>query len=898
MIKRTFKFTLSALLLAASASAFAEEAQVVTLKGGKTKKTWSEFVYAINNPSSVKGVIPDDDPLKKALDDAEVILGQKNGLLTTAKSNLANYIENNVDPVKKIYDDAEADLVSWNSQLQEWNGQVSQLTGKSQSINTQIEIAKENLEEAQKKLDAVATTTQTTNTSLVDWLDPIYTKAQSYLAAWNLQISGKGTTTVDLYYQIATVDIMPGVITSTTLTIAFEKPAIYDEDNGWKTATTTLQFVQALYSGSNPISFSATSVYLGENLKDVNGKSVNSELSFSAPSNNLQIIQNAFDALKNLTQTSGYYTTTVKTETTYDDPGKTLETARDDAQTALNNLKKDRQGILNQLQAANDSVAKYQGLIDGYTKVPAGSAEGTVSTQTQYYNNWQEKVAGQKPYEEAVTTAQTNVDAAQKDVDDATENLKTAQANADATARDAYKSITLTGEVNATVAIEEEYDGTINGGGNVININITGDHPQLFSVFAGRISNVAINGTFAATLDAKSIQNVATWNGTSSGRFYGEAGTPTPYTKIDALGFAARDFFGVSFSANDNKGALTTLTADSKVYSITKYELGKADVQKFVQVKDGKFVPVSGTFEIADNMFAKSATDDITGVNNVFYTDEEGNNICENVVVVDKKSFYCPVSLTAENVEVKGRTFKSGANSVCLPFELDYELFNGQVGAICKYDRESGNTFYFSKVAESVPANTPVLLYANNDFSMNLTNIEIAATPEGQTKVDQGAEDDPSYTVGLLKNATDEQIAGVSQSYKVYGLSGGKFKWAGANAPAFPAMRMVIVSETAQPTGAMAAPRNIAVMDEMGIDITDQLNNEESGINDLAADDSLIVRGGQGEILFISEADYGKVSVYTVDGKQVAIADVVEGTTAVKLQSGVYVVNGKKVMVK
>ena len=94
---------------------------------------------------------------------------------------------------------------------------------------------------------------------------------------------------------------------------------------------------------------------------------------------------------------------------------------------------------------------------------------------------------------------------------------------------------------------------------------------------------------------------------------------------------------------------------------------------------------------------------------------------------------------------------------------------------------------------------------------------------------------------------------------------------------------------------AQAAPRGIGIVDEKGVEITGDL----SGIGSVNADaSSLTIAGGQGEIIITSDADYGKVEIYAVDGKLAAVANVIVGTTTVDVQKGLYIVMGKKVLVK
>ncbi len=536
------------------------------------------------------------------------------------------------------------------------------------------------------------------------------------------------------------------------------------------------------------------------------------------------------------------------------------------------NFKTIATNALNALQTlVNDGkydtkAAQKQALSEEITNLTS-----TKNTQYETYTNAQ---TTQAQKDEALQTAQENYDTAKTAYDEAVAN-----ANADALAN--YKEVTLTGDVTANATINK-YDGNINGNGHVITLG--GSVSSLFNSFTGSIINTAVNGTFAMATGGASFGTVANWVN-NTGRFYDDMGTITNFNTLGALGFAARNSFGVNFAGN----TLSALTEESMVYSITIYE-PNSTTQHYVVAKDGKLYD-SNSVEVVipTNMFAKSETTDLTGIANIFFDD----NTCANVVIEDRVQFYCPVDLVAENLTFN-RTFKSGYNVVCVPFELNGDL-NTAITSVCTYDKETAEKFWFKKVAESIPANTPALLVANAEFKFeNLSNVTIKKT-DSQIIMDEGDANDPSKCYGILKSATREEFkGGASEAYKIYGLKGGEFVSAGEGST-YPAFRSVIYSEIAQ-SSKMAAPRRIGIIDAKGIDITDELM---SGIENVTTgDSSLNVAAGQGEIIITSNADFGKVAIYSLDGKTVAVADVIAGTTTVNVQSGIYVVMGKKVMIK
>ena len=530
----------------------------------------------------------------------------------------------------------------------------------------------------------------------------------------------------------------------------------------------------------------------------------------------------------------------------------------------------------NEITELENSIATLQTNINDLTTADADGVTGL----TKKYNEWQNAITDQTNKNKTVTTTKETLDRAQADYDREEETAQAGQL-------ELYQNITLNKDVTATVAIKD-YSGTILGEGHVITL---GDGlSELFQVFRGNLMKVAVNGTIAQSQSTTAVyNNVATWS-SNTGAFYDVRGNETTYDNLDQLGYAARANFGVNFA--DNK--LTAISDESKVYSITVYRPSGA-VPNYVQIKDSKFVTGAAqtVVQIPDNMFAKSATTDLKGkgFTNVFFEDGK----CDKVVIKDRQEFYCPEDITAEVLEVE-RQFVAGQNAVCLPFELRADL-SSEIEAICTYDKETPKRFYFKRIGEWVPANTPVLMLAHNAFSFDqLTDVVIRQTPASQMVIDEGDATDPSKCYGLLKKATrDEFQGGASESYKVYGLKDGAFHPAGENAT-FPAFRAVIYSDIAEPTGLMAAPRYIGILDESGADITDEF----TGIGGVKADNapSFEIAGGIGEISFTSDTDYGRVTVYTVEGKVAAMANVLAGTTTVSVPNGLYIVMGTKVLVK
>ncbi len=462
---------------------------------------------------------------------------------------------------------------------------------------------------------------------------------------------------------------------------------------------------------------------------------------------------------------------------------------------------------------------------------------------------------------------------AMKEVYSLKEQLKTAQA-----AQTDYTTITLKGNITAETTIAN-YSGTIIGGGYVINAP---EDAAVFTTFGGSLSKAAVNGEFAGSNKGASFDNVALYND-ELGTFYNANGVATENLSLGELGYAARNSFGVEAG----KG-LAKLDKSNKVYSITiytsatttsPYYVTAATKNNYIDADNGNPVTVE------DNQFIKSATSDLAGTN-VFY-----NGKAKEVVITDREYFYCPEDILAETVTYE-RKFEEGYNALCLPFGISDTNVNGTLAVYEKED-ETENKFWFTLTKDKIDPYTPILMVAKADCQLSgLSNVNISKTPAMIVDGQNG-----SY--GILKNTGIQEIRGASKATSVLGLTTNngevKFMYGGDKAE-FPAFRMVITTDKPTPSSAAAAPRVIGFRDEMGNEI-DLNQGGTSSIDDVDTDADFNVVGGVGEITVNSSAN-GNVVVYTMDGRVAANTKVAAGANKVNVAAGLYVVNGKKVVVK
>lgn len=831
---KMLKFTLSALLLTATTAAFAQGEQgEVTLKNNKTV-SWSEFVNAINNPSSIQGTVPDNSDVALNLKTAQTNYDKAVSAAATAAAA--------VKAAEGAYNEA-------NQNLTEWQGLLSTETANYQKESVKLQGLRSELSDLKTQLSELKNAPKVT----APWLTGTITKVTEFDNLYSYYIRNLTTSGDQGKVWYRTAD--SGIFADVYLSFTEDQPA---DGNSW-----TLINEKTLYT----------------NVKDLNSKYEEVILTLYLGSQydkedpNLRLDWNG--KLSTLITCMSTPLQTLAGNDKYKEPAN---------QEAIEQKNKEIKAKESEITASSDNLTKIEALMNGYqtdidelTKPVAGDTRTGLKV---LFDKWEEAKNTKDDADGKVTEAETALDNANK-------AYKEAEAAAAAEGLANYKDVTLNADVTAYTVLNS-FDGTINGSGHIITL--AEGTPQLITTFGGTLIDVAVNGTLSkANATMAAFRSVASWNGTS-GAFYNVDGVKSDNLTIGALGFAAREHFGVDFNA---KTIVPSVDATKVVYNVTVYEPGenKTPVQMYVQVKDSKLTAENGQVVNLENLFAKSETNDLEGVDNVFFND----GTCKKVVITDRKKFYCPQAINAEVVEYN-RTFNQGYNSVCLPFALSSSA-NENIQILSRYDKETKDKFWFKKVAEEIPANTPMLLVATNEFSLEpLSNVQIAATPKAQIIEDEGDAEEISKAYGVFKIATrDEFKGGASEAHKVYGLTAAEGTFSPAVEEArFPAFRMVIWSNEENSAGSQRA-RKIAIVDEKGVEITDITT---SAINTPETVEFEITTA-PGEIIIASEADLDQVAVYSMDGKLAAVVDVKAGIAAtVDVQPGLYVVMGKKVMVK
>lgn len=442
-----------------------------------------------------------------------------------------------------------------------------------------------------------------------------------------------------------------------------------------------------------------------------------------------------------------------------------------------------------------------------------------------------------------------------------------------------YNNVTLNADVTVSTTFSAAYAGTINGDGYAITVPAK---TTLFTKgFTGTLMDVAVNlgadASVAASITGASFATVATWNG-STGVYYNASGARSTYSSMNELAFAAREAFGVANLGKEN-AAFTKLSDSNKVYKITSYT-PTATSTDYVYYSGVKAEP---------NMFVQCATTDIQGkkLTNVFYGTD---NTCEVVEITDKVNFYAPVDINATTVNYD-RTLAVGNNTVTLPFEVNPANYGKD--EICTFDDYAGGKFYFTVNTSTIAANTPILWNAKQARELTFGKKLIKATPESMIVAGAEGKTAGNQSFGLFKNANAGEVNGQSVAANIWVLAGGEFKAVDVTSEkvTIPAFRSVVYA----PAANIAKACQIVLVDEDGNIISE---GGSSAVENVAAEAGISIVAGQGEICFTSEADFGNVEVYNLNGGVAAVANVTAGTTYVDLAKGVYVVMGKKVLVK
>ena len=240
--------------------------------------------------------------------------------------------------------------------------------------------------------------------------------------------------------------------------------------------------------------------------------------------------------------------------------------------------------------------------------------------------------------------------------------------------------------------------------------------------------------------------------------------------------------------------------------------------------------------------------------NYVYYDTANYRWACENFVLTDGTLLPIGINFLAANVTYD-RPFNSiGTATVCLPYELPH---NGSFKAYTLSEKQgNSNTVRFTEVKNQLEANTPYLLVTDGTPQLGGTNIEVR---DWDIDIFKEAGD---YKLMSAKNNMDNDAAAAANAYILQ--DDGKFHKVTAGNPAvtIPPYRAFIT-------------RNSSGAKEISIIFDGETTNIDG-----VTDGTLDTNG----------------AVYDLQGRR--MADRLDDNARRQLPAGVYIVGGRKVVVK
>ncbi|EFZ35979.1 hypothetical protein HMPREF0663_12046 [Hoylesella oralis ATCC 33269] len=241
--------------------------------------------------------------------------------------------------------------------------------------------------------------------------------------------------------------------------------------------------------------------------------------------------------------------------------------------------------------------------------------------------------------------------------------------------------------------------------------------------------------------------------------------------------------------------------------------------------------------------------------NYVYYNKVNNDWMCDNFVLTDEKPLPIGIDFTAANATYE-RDFTAEKGTLCLPYELPVSGFKAYI-----LSGGQGSKVYFNEVNDKLEAYKPYLLTANGTLQLGGTNIEVKAFKADALKTTVGTGHSMTGTVDGVDNAS----AAAANAYILQ--PDGLFHkvTAGNTAAMVPAYHAYITC----PKGSGAKQLSII------------FDDETTGIDGVTTDGATDMKNGP---------------VYDLQGRRVA--DRLDDAARHQLPAGVYIVGGRKVVVK
>lgn len=491
--------------------------------------------------------------------------------------------------------------------------------------------------------------------------------------------------------------------------------------------------------------------------------------------------------------------------------------------------------------------------------------------QTTEYNNSVRTTAKPNPYTELYNQA--------------VEAVSEAKANLDNANR--YKKIIITSAIS-TDAYIEDFAGDLIGNG--YTVSVSNANSALIGTSAGTVSGLCVSGAKIATTNNGTYSNcVAVYNGITG--FVGNSGTT--YTSLAKLASVMSGTFGLDMT--NTNSLLVPVTQNNKVYEVSYYALSSKNTKqtKYLNVRNGSLV---GTTKptLAANEFliieSENTNTDITEQNVIELA--SAGYVCNNCYLTDASEFYSPVKFVAAKLNYT-RTFSADVwSSLVLPFDANTTVLNkigvSRVNEFGSFD--NGNVTFVA--ASEIKAYQPYIIKTVSSGAV-FANIENAVF-EKSPSTDLHNLGSNGYFYGNLSTRQTVPVLSNNGVYRVYGFNSKNQMARGSETAYFSTFRCYLLAKESEFTSSSANSKvRVQFLDKYG----DVIDSDATTDVDIVKSNNISVVGGNNEIIVNSDKEQS-VSVYTTNGKLVQVADIAEGENVISVNPGMYIVNGKKVIVK
>ncbi|MCR4700635.1 MAG: T9SS type A sorting domain-containing protein [Bacteroidaceae bacterium] len=474
--------------------------------------------------------------------------------------------------------------------------------------------------------------------------------------------------------------------------------------------------------------------------------------------------------------------------------------------------------------------------------------------------------------------------ALQKDLNEA----KSVQTSADEalTAAKKYNKIVVVGSFE-TSAYVESFGGTISGNGYTITEQ---NGNALIGELTGSVDKLCVKNAKIANENNGSYTKCAVIFGGITG--YVE-NTGVSYSSLPELAAAMPDAFGVDMT-NAN-ATLLPVDQNNKVYKVSYWALTSKDVQqtKYLNVKNGGLVGTTKpTLSPNEFLVIESAnTNSAITEKNVIEKISE-NYVCNECYITDAKEFYAPVTFVASNLTYT-RSFSTDVwSSLVLPFSLNTTVLNNKgVSRVNEFGSFDGGNVTFIAASE-IEAYKPYIIKTTTSGAIfsNISNVKVAKS--GSTNLTKLGSN--GYFYGNLGTRRTVPTLSNNGMYRVYGFNKNNQMARGSESAYFDAFRCYLIAKESEFTSSSANSKvRVQFLDKYG----DVIDSDATTDVDIVKSNNISVVGGNNEIIVNSDKEQS-VSVYTTNGKLVQVADIAEGENVISVNPGMYIVNGKKVIVK